>query len=169
MCAQFPVLSAPSPPENDSLSPQLHSVSFSFNPSEVPADLRTNKDRRDQPATDGSMSYQWIPNGGVKTEVSFSLPTTMVEEGASIGPSVDKFLDSSQNSYPSDGTDIVSRELLRELVRKAFSQSTDQQLRYEQVLRQDFGRRSKGEVMVVCVCVCNVCYVDLGICTVNIH
>lgn len=42
--------------------------------------------------------------------------------------------------------DMVSREMLCELVRNAFQQSVEQQLRYEQLLRQDFGRHSKGEV-----------------------
>lgn len=42
--------------------------------------------------------------------------------------------------------DMVSREMLCELVRNAFQQSIEQQLRHEQLLRQDFGRHSKGEV-----------------------
>lgn len=44
--------------------------------------------------------------------------------------------------------DMVSREMLCELVRNAFQQSIEQQLRHEQLLRQDFGRHSKGEVSI---------------------
>ena len=43
-------------------------------------------------------------------------------------------------------SDMVSREMLCDIVRSAFHQSLEQQLRHEQLLRQDFGRRSKGEV-----------------------
>lgn len=51
-------------------------------------------------------------------------------------------------SLPTDNSvsDMVSREMLCDIVRSAFHQSLEQQLRHEQLLRQDFGRRSKGEV-----------------------
>lgn len=54
-------------------------------------------------------------------------------------------------SLPTDNSvsDMVSREMLCDIVRSAFHQSLEQQLRHEQLLRQDFGRRSKGEVRAV--------------------
>lgn len=41
---------------------------------------------------------------------------------------------------------MVNREMLCNLVRRAFNQTDDQQLLFEQALRQEYGRRSKGEV-----------------------
>ena len=46
---------------------------------------------------------------------------------------------------------MVNREMLCNLVRSAFNQTEEQQLQFEQILRHEYGRRSKGEV---CVCVC---------------
>ena len=49
----------------------------------------------------------------------------------------------------------VCREMLCSLVRRAFKQTEEQQLQFEQMLKHEYGRRSKGEVCVcVCVCVC---------------
>ena len=38
------------------------------------------------------------------------------------------------------------REMLCSLVRRAFKQTEEQQLQFEQMLKHDYGRRSKGEV-----------------------
>ncbi len=41
---------------------------------------------------------------------------------------------------------MVTREMLCNLVRRSFSQTDEQQLMFEQALRQEHSRRSKGEV-----------------------
>jgi len=41
---------------------------------------------------------------------------------------------------------MVNREMLCNLVRNAFHQTEEQQLQFEQILRHEYGRRSKGEV-----------------------
>ena len=41
---------------------------------------------------------------------------------------------------------MVNREMLCHLVRNAFHQTEEQQLQFEQILRHEYGRRSKGEV-----------------------
>ena len=43
----------------------------------------------------------------------------------------------------------VAREMLCGLVRRAFKQTEEQQLQFEQMLKHDYGRRSKGEVYTV--------------------
>ena len=40
------------------------------------------------------------------------------------------------------------REMLCSLVRRAFKQTEEQQLQLEQMLKHDYGRRSKGEVYI---------------------
>ena len=58
-------------------------------------------------------------------------------------------------SVPSDRehpfSPMVNREMLCNLVRSAFHQTEEQQLHFEQILRHEYGRRSKGEVRI-CVC-----------------
>lgn len=41
---------------------------------------------------------------------------------------------------------LLNREMLCSLVRRAFKQTEEQQLQFEQILKHDYGRRSKGEV-----------------------
>ena len=41
---------------------------------------------------------------------------------------------------------MVNREMLAILVRRAFHQSEEQQTNFEQMLKHEYGRRSKGEV-----------------------
>ena len=41
---------------------------------------------------------------------------------------------------------MVNREMLCNLVRRAFNQTEEQQLMFEQALRQEYSRRSRGEV-----------------------
>ena len=43
----------------------------------------------------------------------------------------------------------VCREMLCSLVRRAFKQTEEQQLQLEQMLKHDYGRRSKGEVQYI--------------------
>lgn len=43
-------------------------------------------------------------------------------------------------------TPMVNREMLCSLVRCSFQQTEEQQLQFEQILRHEYGRRSKGEV-----------------------
>jgi hypothetical protein len=42
---------------------------------------------------------------------------------------------------------MVNREMLCSLVRTAFKQTEEQQLQFEQMLKHDYGRRSKGEIL----------------------
>ena len=59
---------------------------------------------------------------------------------------------------------MVNREMLGTLVRRAFHQTEEQQTNFEQMLKHEYGRRSKGEVSLVvvgegylaCVVVCEV-------------
>lgn len=41
---------------------------------------------------------------------------------------------------------MVNREMLCSLVRRSFNQTEEQQIQYEQILRHENGRKSKGEV-----------------------
>ena len=41
---------------------------------------------------------------------------------------------------------MVNRDMLCALVRRAFHQTEEQQIQYEQILRHEYGRKSKGEV-----------------------
>ncbi len=41
---------------------------------------------------------------------------------------------------------MVNREMLCSLVRRAFNQTEEQQIQYDQILRHENGRKSKGEV-----------------------
>lgn len=41
---------------------------------------------------------------------------------------------------------MVNREMLGNLVRRAFHQTEEQQTNFEQMLKHEYGRRSKGEV-----------------------
>lgn len=43
-------------------------------------------------------------------------------------------------------TPMVNREMLCSLVRRSFRQTEEQQLQFEQILRHEYGRKSKGEV-----------------------
>lgn len=43
-------------------------------------------------------------------------------------------------------TPMVNREMLCSLVRCSFQQTEEQQLQFEQILRHEYGRKSKGEV-----------------------
>ena len=45
---------------------------------------------------------------------------------------------------------MVNREMLLNLVREAFQQTEEQQINFEATLKQDYSRRSKGEVRVCC-------------------
>ena len=61
---------------------------------------------------------------------------------------------------------MVNREMLCNLVRRAFDQTEEQQLMFEQTLRQEYSRRSKGEVWSVGVVgelTCR-CYYIIEIC-----
>ena len=42
---------------------------------------------------------------------------------------------------------MVNREMLGNLVRRAFHQTEEQQSNFEQMLKHEYGRRSKGEVL----------------------
>ena len=147
MCAQFPVLSAPSPPENDPLSPKLHVMTSSLQHTDSVTDKIAAGDVRNQAVSEDRTPFQRHTN-----DFSSSLPNSFPGERLAHREYMEIVHPSPSSNMLSDGTDIVSRELLCDLVRKAFGQSADQQLRYEQLLRHDFGRRSKGEVRV-CLCV----------------
>lgn len=43
---------------------------------------------------------------------------------------------------------MVNREMLCSLVRRSFRQTEEQQMLFEQTLRQEYSRRTKGEVSV---------------------
>ena len=47
-------------------------------------------------------------------------------------------------------TPMVNREMLCSLVRYSFQQTEEQQLQFEQILRHEYGRKSKGEVWWSC-------------------
>ena len=51
---------------------------------------------------------------------------------------------------------MVNREMLCSLVRRSFHQTEEQQIQYEQILRHENGRKSKGEVSG-----CGLCVVDI--------
>jgi len=46
-----------------------------------------------------------------------------------------------------DGFSMVTREMLCELVKQAFSQTEEQQLQHEHFIRMNNNRRSKGEIL----------------------
>ena len=141
MCAQFAVLSAPSPPEGDSPTPG------------VPIKLFT-----DATMTTGPIS---------PTSLSRTMPTNLASDATSgnLSPQGNKekspdVLSSSGDTYYSvepelvaigdsdhDGFSMVTREMLCELVKQTFSQTEEQQLQHEHFIRINNNRRSKGEIL----------------------
>ena len=70
----------------------------------------------------------------------------------------DELVQLTSNKQPNDPTStdhlgrehpfspMVNREMLSNLVRSAFHQTEEQQTNFEQMLKHEYGRRSKGEV-----------------------
>ena len=58
---------------------------------------------------------------------------------------------------------MVNREMLCSLVRRSFHQTEEQQIQYEQILRHENGRKSKGEVSVCGLCVVGVVCSESGV------
>ena len=55
---------------------------------------------------------------------------------------------------------LYVREMLCSLVRRAFKQTEEQQLQFEQMLKHDYGRRSKGEVRVASTLTVTCCAIS---------
>lgn len=143
MCAQFAVLSAPSPPEGDSPTPG------------IPIKLFT-----DATMTTGPVS---------PTSLARTMPTNLSNDISSFGNrnnnlspqgTSDVMSSSSGDTFHSveaelvaignsdhDGFSMVTREMLCELVKQAFSQTEEQQLQHEHFIRINNNRRSKGEIL----------------------
>lgn len=167
-CAQFPVLSAPTPPEHETPPPGNQGAA----PSEHRFSYALHMQKRHASAVRRSLSDVSEVNSSKvlhPTTAAFSevIQSSELHPGVSStqAPVTDVY-DGSQAfgvslpaSLPTDITisDMVSREMLCDLVRNAFHQSLEQQLRHEQLLRQDFGRRSKGEVCAVVYVLCFHC------------
>ena len=154
MCAQFAVLSAPSPPEGDSPTPGVPIKLFTdatmttgrVSPTSLARTMPTN-------ITIDASSYgnNLSPQGA--TNQQRSPDTLMMSSNRSPDrSSVDTFYSFdpelvaiSNNDH--DGFSMVTREMLCELVRQAFFQTEEQQLQHEHFIRINNNRRSKGEIL----------------------
>ena len=165
-CAQFPVLSAPTPPENETPPPGNQGAASS----EHRFSYALHMQKRHASAVRRSLSDVSPVNGSEDLHPATAAFSEVIQSsdlypGVSSTQTPDVY-DASQvygialpASLPTDISisDMVSREMLCDLVRNAFHQSLEQQLRHEQLLRQDFGRRSKGEVCAVVYILCFHC------------
>ena len=148
MCAQFAVLSAPSPPEGDSPTPS------------VPVKLFSDATMTTGPVSPTSLARS-VPNNLANDTSVFNdndhlsahaarvskekSPDVMCSSGDTFF-SVEAELVAIGNS-DHDGFSMVTREMLCELVKQAFSQTEEQQLQHEHFIRINNNRRSKGEIL----------------------
>ena len=151
MCAQFAVLSAPSPPEGDSPTPS------------VPIKLFTDATMTTGPISPTSLSRTMPTNLTNDTSVFGSQVFGSHYDNLSPQGSKEKspdVLSSSGDTFYSvepelvaigdsdhDGFSMVTREMLCELVKQTFSQTEEQQLQHEHFIRINNNRRSKGEIL----------------------
>ena len=149
MCAQFAVLSAPSPPEGDSPTPS------------IPIKLFTDATMTTGPISPTSLSRTMPTNLTTNDTSMFGNRGDSMSPQGTISPNKEKSPDiamtSSSDTYYSvdpelvdidhDGFSMVTREMLCELVKQAFSQTEEQQLQHEHFIRINNNRRSKGEIL----------------------
>lgn len=218
MCAQFPMLSAPAPPDGQSPSPPLPPLPAKFDtgvlgslqdsdlsrtaPAEVSLVLadksktlpnRTLQEtsRGQEPGTSTVSAAPTSPdsggdgaNGGSegveevngkkrptpsqpiaikgsktksksrsskRSSVIFSklpsLDSDTEDELTSINALKPRGSSTSSGEREHPFPPMVNREMLCGLVRRAFNQTEEQQLMFEQALRQEYSRRSKGEIL----------------------
>lgn len=147
MCAQFAVLSAPSPPEGDSPTPS------------VPIKLFTDATMTTGPLSPTSLS-RTMPNDSLMLDNHGNSLSPQGTLSAKQRSSPDAAFSSSGDTFYSiepelvtvgnndhDGFSMVTREMLCELVKQAFSQTEEQQLQQEHLIRINNNRRSKGEIL----------------------
>jgi len=141
MCAQFAVLSAPSPPEGDSPTPSVPVKLFGdaamttgpISPTSLPRSVPTNlTDQLPMFGNRGNEEPIVTPNDFFSSSDTFY--------------SVEPELVTISNS-DHDGFSMVTREMLCDLVKQSFTQTDEQQLQHEHIIRVDNNRRSKGEVL----------------------
>ena len=160
MCAQFAVLSAPSPPEGDSPTPSVPVKLFTdgtmatgpISPTGLSRTMPTNltNDISAFSSHGDSVSPQGIRSPKKKSpdvmrspkERSPDVISTSSDIFYSLEPELVAMGDSDH-----DGFSMVTREMLCELVKQTFSQTEEQQLRHEHFIRINNNRRSKGEIL----------------------
>ena len=146
MCAQFAVLSAPSPPEGDSPTPSVPIKLFTdatvttgpISPTSLSRTMPTNL--TNDMSVFGSHSDNLSPHGS--KEKSLDMLSSSGDTFYSVEPELVAISDSDH-----DGFSMVTREMLCELVKQAFTQTEEQQLQHEHFVRISNNRRSKGEIL----------------------
>lgn len=149
MCAQFAVLSAPSPPEGDSPTPSVPIKLFAdatmttglVSPTSLARSMPVNL--ANDTSIFGSHGDHLSPQGTISPKEK---SPDAVSSSADTFNSVEAELVAIGNS-DHDGFSMVTREMLCELVKQAFSQTEDQQLQHEHFIRINNNRRSKGEIL----------------------
>ena len=146
MCAQFAVLSAPSPPEGDSPTPSVPIKLFTdatvttgpISPTSLSRTMPTNL--TNDMSVFGSHSDNLSPQDS--KEKSLDMLSSSGDTFYSVEPELVAISDSDH-----DGFSMVTREMLCELVKQAFTQTEEQQLQHEHFVRISNNRRSKGEIL----------------------
>ena len=156
MCAQFAVLSAPSPPEGNSPTPGVPIKLFTdstmatgpISPTglsrTMPINLTNDKlgSRGDNVSPQGTRSPKERSPMRSPKEKSPDVLSTSSDIFYSLEPELVAIGDSDY-----DGFSMVTREMLCELVKQTFSQTEEQQLQHEHFIRINNNRRSKGEIL----------------------
>ena len=142
MCAQFPVLSAPSPPEDDTPLPSHTSTA---SPTPV-GSVHTERGTFTEPTVPEKMR-----RGNKLYSQSYIQEVKPIPSSGPGGhPRSESGVESLLQSPPPHGHEmydhLVNRDMLCTLVRKAFKQSEEEHLRLEQQLLQELGGKSKGKV-----------------------
>lgn len=148
MCAQFAVLSAPCPPEGDSPTPSVPSKLFINDATMTTGPLSPTSLARSVPTNLANDASIFGNHGDHLSSQSTLSPNKQKSPDASSssGDFVDAELVAIGNN-DHDGFSMVTREMLCELVKQAFSQTEEQQLQHEHFIRINNNRRSKGEIL----------------------
>lgn len=142
VCAQFAVLSAPSPPEGDSPTPSVP-VKFFSDTTMTTGPLSPTSLARSVPT---NLQTDQLPMfGNHRNEEPIATPSDLVSSSDTFYSVEPELVTISNSDY--EGFSMVTREMLCDLVKQSFSQTEEQQLQHEHIIRVDNNRRSKGEVL----------------------
>ena len=146
MCAQFAVLSAPSPPEGDSPTPNVP-VKLFTDATMTTGPVSPTSLARTMPTNFTNDTSMFSNHGNILSPVTHKQksPEVLLSSGDTFYSVEPEMVAMDNNDL--DGFSMVTREMLCELVKQAFSQTEEQQLQHEHFIRINNNRRSKGEIL----------------------
>ena len=151
MCAQFAVLSAPCPPEGDSPTPGVPSKLFNNDAAMTTGPLSPTSLARSVPTNLANDTSVFGNHGdNLSSQNTLSPNKQKSPDATSSSGDAFHFVDAELvaiGNNDHDGFSMVTREMLCELVKQAFSQTEEQQLQHEHFIRINNNRRSKGEIL----------------------